>query len=65
MEEPERVARDYFAALTERDLEAARAHLAPDVRGALHGLADLDGAGAVTDYFASVFAAVPDFRCGP
>src|SRR3954466_3945590 len=33
MEEPERVARDYFAALTERDLAAARAHLAPDVRG--------------------------------
>ena len=31
--EPERVVRDYFAALGRRDLEAARAHLAPQLRG--------------------------------
>lgn len=56
--EAKRVARDYFAALGRRDLDAARTHLAAD----MHGLADFDGAAAVMEYFASVFAAVPDWH---
>src|SRR3954451_25305363 len=42
MEEPERVAREYFAALARRDVEAARTHLADDLRATMHGLADFD-----------------------
>jgi glyoxylase-like metal-dependent hydrolase (beta-lactamase superfamily II)/ketosteroid isomerase-like protein len=59
--EPEHVARDYFAALGRRDLDAAANHLAPDLRGVMHGLAELDGPRAVREFFAELFAALPDW----
>jgi glyoxylase-like metal-dependent hydrolase (beta-lactamase superfamily II)/predicted ester cyclase len=59
--EPERVARDYLAALGRRDLGAARAHLAPQLRGTMHGLAEFADAGAVMDFFRALFASVPDW----
>lgn len=58
--EPERVVRDYFGALARRDLDTARTHLAPQLRATLHGLADFEGPEAVMDFFAEVFASMPD-----
>jgi hypothetical protein len=49
--EPERVVRDYFGALARRDLDTARTHLAPQLRGltAYRQLGALPAAGSPTE----------------
>jgi predicted ester cyclase len=56
------VVRGYFDALARQDLEAAGDHWAPGGMDRLHGLADLRAPDDVRDYFATLFAAFPDFR---
>ncbi|MQA72934.1 MAG: hypothetical protein GEU88_01040 [Solirubrobacterales bacterium] len=56
------VARAYFAALAEQDLEAATALWKPGGTDHLHGLAELEAPGGVTQFFANLFAAFPDWE---
>jgi predicted ester cyclase len=56
------VVTEYFDALRERDLDRAVATWKPGSIDRLHGLADLVAPDGIRDYFANLFAAVPDFR---
>jgi hydroxyacylglutathione hydrolase len=57
---PAQVVEAYFAALTARDPDAMASFWAPDGLDRVHGQADLQGPDAVRDYFAGLFAAIPD-----
>jgi steroid delta-isomerase-like uncharacterized protein len=55
------IARSYFAALNDHDLDRATALWAPDAVDRLVGGVDLQGPEGVRQYFAALFAAFPDF----
>lgn len=58
----EQVARDYFAAVGRRDLDAMQACYAPDGVGEIHGLVTLRiPDSSYREWFGSLFRAVPDF----
>jgi len=56
------VARAYFGAITDHDLEGMRECWAADGLDVLHGLAELRGPDSIAAYFGNLFAAMPDFR---
>jgi predicted ester cyclase len=56
------VARSYFAAVAARDVEAMAACWEPGGVDELHGVATLIAPDGVRDWFAELFAAMPDFR---
>jgi predicted ester cyclase len=56
------VATEYFDALAAQDLDRAVATWKPGSIDRLHGVADLVAPDGIRNYFASLFAAVPDFR---
>jgi predicted ester cyclase len=55
------VARAYFTAIAERDLDAATALWKPGGKDRLHGLAELTAPDGIKQYFGGLFAAFPDF----
>lgn len=55
------IAKSYFAALNAHDLDQATALWAPDAVDRLVGGVELRGPAGVRQYFASLFAAFPDF----
>ena len=59
---PAKVAAAYFAALAARDVEAMVACWAPGGRENIRGQIDTTAPDGVRDYFASLFAALPDLR---
>jgi predicted ester cyclase len=56
------VVTEYFDALAAQDLDRAAATWKPGSIDRLHGVADLVAPDGIRNYFASLFAAVPDFR---
>ena len=56
-----RVARAYFNAIAEHDLDAAAALWKPGGKDRIHGLAELTAPDGIKQYFGGVFAAFPDF----
>ncbi len=54
------VARRYFAAVAARDADAMAGFWAPGGVDELHGLASLEGPGAVREWFADAFRSMPD-----
>jgi predicted ester cyclase len=55
------VVREYFEALMAKDLERAVATWKPGSQDRLYGFADMVAPDGIRDYFASIFAAIPDF----
>jgi predicted ester cyclase len=55
------VVREYFEALMAKDLERAVATWKPGSQDRLYGFADMVAPHGIRDYFASIFAAIPDF----
>lgn len=60
--EAEVVARSYFEAIAERDLDAMVDHYEPGGTGEIHGLVQLTAPDTYRAWFANLFAAFPDFR---
>jgi steroid delta-isomerase-like uncharacterized protein len=58
----EAVGRDYFAAVAARDPDAMAACWEPGTIDELHGLVTLRAPDEVREWFAAMFAAIPDFR---
>lgn len=58
---PTTVARAYFKAITERDLDAAAAMWVPGSTDTLVGLAELTVPAGLKQWFGALFAAFPDF----
>jgi glyoxylase-like metal-dependent hydrolase (beta-lactamase superfamily II)/ketosteroid isomerase-like protein len=58
----EDLVRSYFDALSRHDLDAMAAAWAPDGVETIAGVAELHGAPAIREYWAGVFAALPDWR---
>jgi steroid delta-isomerase-like uncharacterized protein len=56
------VVTEYFDALAEQNLDRAVATWRPGSQDHLYGFADMVAPDGIRDYFASLFAAVPDFR---
>jgi glyoxylase-like metal-dependent hydrolase (beta-lactamase superfamily II)/predicted ester cyclase len=56
------VAKSYFAALAEHDLDRATQYWAPGGQGRLVGQLDLIAPDGISGYFGSVFRAFPDFK---
>jgi glyoxylase-like metal-dependent hydrolase (beta-lactamase superfamily II)/predicted ester cyclase len=56
------VAKNYFAALAQHDLDTAVEHWAPGGRGRLVGQLDLIAPDGIRGYFGAVFGAFPDFK---
>lgn len=56
------VARAYFSAIGERDLDAAAALWKPGATDHLHGLAELTAPDGIKQYFGAMFSAFPDFK---
>lgn len=56
------VVSEYFDALADQDLDRAVATWRPGAIDHLHGFAEMVAPDGIRDYFASLFAAVPDFR---
>ena len=56
------VARAYFDALSEHDLDAAVALWEPGAVDHFHGIADLRAPDEIREYFAALFDSFPDFR---
>jgi steroid delta-isomerase-like uncharacterized protein len=56
------VARSYFEAVGERDLEAMVSHYEPGGTGEIHGLVELTVPDSFRAWFANLFAAFPDFH---
>jgi len=56
------VARAYFEAVAERDLDAMVSFYEPGGTGELHGLVELVAPHSYRAWFANLFAAFPDFR---
>jgi steroid delta-isomerase-like uncharacterized protein len=61
-ETPRAVVTEYFAALAAQDLDRAVATWKPGGHDRLYGFADMVAPDGIRDYFASLFAAIPDFR---
>src|SRR5919206_4501337 len=59
---PEQVARAYFDALSGHDTGALAELCVPDAVERVAGVAELRGVDAIRDYWAGVFAAMPDWR---
>ena len=57
-----KVARAYFTAIAERDLDAAAALWKAGAIDRLHGLAELVAPDGIKQYFGSILAAFPDFE---
>lgn len=57
----EQVARDYFAAIAARDLEAMMELWEPGGIGYLHGMAELRAPEGYFEWFGAMFRAFPDF----
>ena len=55
------VVREYFDALGAKDLDRAVATWKPGAHDRLYGFADMVAPHGIRDYFASMFAAIPDF----
>lgn len=58
----EELARSYFAAAADRDVEAMIARWAPGGVAYIYGIAELHPPQGYRDYFGNVFASFPDFR---
>jgi steroid delta-isomerase-like uncharacterized protein len=56
------VARAYFEAVAERDLDAMVGFYEPGGTGEIHGLVELTAPDGYRAWFANLFAAFPDFR---
>lgn len=56
------VARSYFEAVANRDVEAMMAHWEPGGVGELHGLVELRAPDTYSAWFSNLFRAFPDFR---
>jgi predicted ester cyclase len=56
------VVTEYFDALRDQDLDRAVATWKPGAIDVLHGVDDLVAPDGIRDYFATLFAAVPDWR---
>ncbi len=56
------IAKAYFGAIAERDLDTAVALWKPGAIDRLHGLAELRAPGEIKSYFNGLFAAFPDFH---
>jgi predicted ester cyclase len=56
------VARSYFEAIAEQDLEAMMAHWEPGGTGEIHGLVELTAPDTYRQWFGNLFEAFPDFR---
>lgn len=56
------VAREYFEAVANRDVEAMISHWRPGGTGHIHGLADLTPPADYRRWFGAFFAAFPDLR---
>jgi predicted ester cyclase len=56
------VARAYFEAIAERDLEAMVGYWEPGGTGEIHGMVELTAPHTYRAWFANLFAAFPDFR---
>ena len=56
------VARSYFEAIAEQDLEAMMAHWEPGGTGEIHGLVVLTAPDTYREWFGNLFKAFPDFR---
>ncbi len=56
------VARHYFEAVAERDLDAMVSYYEPGGTGEIHGLVELIAPDTYLTWFANLFAAFPDFR---
>jgi steroid delta-isomerase-like uncharacterized protein len=61
-ETPRTVVTEYFDALAARDLDRAVATWKAGSVDRLYGFADMVAPDGIRDYFASLFAAIPDFR---
>jgi steroid delta-isomerase-like uncharacterized protein len=55
------VVREYFDALMAKDLDRAVATWKPGSQDRLYGFAEMVAPHGIRDYFASIFAAIPDF----
>jgi glyoxylase-like metal-dependent hydrolase (beta-lactamase superfamily II)/predicted ester cyclase len=60
--DPAAVARAYFGALADRDVDVAAALWAEEGRDRLAGFVELAGPAEVRGYFSELFAAIPDWR---
>jgi steroid delta-isomerase-like uncharacterized protein len=56
------VVTEYFEALTAQDLDRAVATWKPGSLDRLYGFADMIAPDGIRDYFAGIFAAIPDFK---
>lgn len=56
------VARSYFEAIAEQDLDAMIAHWEPGGTGEIHGLVELTAPDTYREWFGNLFKAFPDFR---
>jgi predicted ester cyclase len=56
------VAKAYFGAIGERDLDAAAALWKPGCKDHLHGLAELTAPDGIKQYFGAMFEAFPDWE---
>jgi steroid delta-isomerase-like uncharacterized protein len=61
-EAPRAVVTEYFDALAAQDLDRAVATWKPGSADRLYGFADMVAPDGIRDYFAGMFAAIPDFR---
>jgi steroid delta-isomerase-like uncharacterized protein len=59
---PRAIVAEYFDALAAQDLDRAVATWKPGSHDRLYGFADMIAPDGIRDYFASLFAAIPDFR---
>jgi predicted ester cyclase len=55
------IVREYFDALTAKDLDRAVATWKPGGEDRLYGFADMTAPHGIREYFAGIFAAIPDF----
>lgn len=60
--EPAAVAKAYFEAVGERDVEAMMAFWRPGGVGHIHGIADLRAPEGYREWFGALFTAFPDYR---
>ncbi len=58
----EDLAREYFAAAADHDVEEMVSKWEPGGRAIIYGMAELEVPGGYRDYFENLFAAFPDFR---
>jgi predicted ester cyclase len=56
------VARSYFEAIAQQDLETMMAHWEPGGTGEIHGLVELTAPDTYREWFGNMFEAFPDFR---